>query len=322
MSIGAALTKLKSGGMQRLVLDLRDNPGGPLDQAIAVANRFLHRGQMIVSTRGRIPNSDQDYRATSEGGFTDVPMIVMVNRQSASASEIVTGSMQDHDRALIVGETTFGKALVQSVYPINAGAGLALTTGRYFTPSNRMIQRPWDGTFDEYLTYSLRDQNIGKPHDPALLKYTDGGRKVYSGGGIEPDHFVAGPVEGFNPTRFSRLVMGRGAFIEFAERFTKEGDSRPAAISAAATHKVAPGWQLTDSIVAEFHKYLADQRVRVDEAAFTTDLPFIRAMIRFEVDVDLFGVEEARRNLSKVDPQTISALGYFDEAKALQSLKK
>jgi len=318
----AALGKLKGAGMQRLVLDLRDNPGGLLDQAIDVANKFLHKGQMIVSTHGRIPNSDNEYRARTEGTVTDLPMIVMVNRQSASASEIVTGAMQDHDRALIVGETTFGKALVQSVYPIANGAGLALTTGRYFTPSNRMIQRPWDGTFDEYLTYSLRDQDANKAHDPSQLKYTDAGRKVYSGGGVEPDHFVAGPVEGFNPTRFSRLVMGRGAFIGFAERFTKEGDSRPAAQSAAATHKVAPGWQVTDAMIDEFHKYLLDQRVKIDEAAFKQDLPFIRAMIRFEVDVDLFGVEEARRNLSKVDPQTISALGYFDEAKGLLALKK
>jgi carboxyl-terminal processing protease len=316
-----ALAKLKTAGMQRLVLDLRDNPGGPLDQAIAVSNQFLKRGQMIVYTRGRIPNSDADYRAQSEGRYPDVPLIVMVNRQSASASEIVTGSMQDHDRGLIVGETTFGKALVQSVYPISNQAGLALTTGRYYTPAGRMIQRPWDGAFDEYLTYSLRDQSASRTHGAADLKYTDSGRKVYSGGGIEPDHFVAGPVEGFNPTRFSRLLMGRGVFVGFAERFTKEGDTRPGAQSAGQ-HKVAPGWQVTDGIVQEFRTYLADQRVKVDEKALTADLPFIRAMIRFEVDVDLFGVEEARRNLSKVDPQAQSALGYFDEARQLLDSRK
>jgi carboxyl-terminal processing protease len=129
--------------MKRLVFDLRDNPGGPLDQAIKVANRFLPRGDMIVYTRGRVPNSDQDYRATEER-FHDLPMVVLVNRNSASASEIVTGALQDHDRALIVGETTFGKALVQSVYRISEGAGLALTTARYYTPSGRLIQRPWD----------------------------------------------------------------------------------------------------------------------------------------------------------------------------------
>ncbi len=202
----------------------------------------------------------------------------MVNRNSASASEIVSGAMQDHDRAILVGETTFGKALVQGVYNIAEGAGLALTTGRYFTPSGRMIQRPWDGAFDEYLTYSYRDQTADRPHDPAQLKYTDGGRKVYSGGGIEPDHFVAGPVEGFNPSRFSRMLRDRGAFVGFAERFTKDGDKRPAAKSAA-THTVAPGWQVTDAMVAEFRDFVIAERVRFDEAAFKADVAFIKAMI-------------------------------------------
>ena len=229
--------------------------------------------------------------------------------------------MQDHDRGLIVGETTFGKALVQGVYSLSNGGGLALTTGRYYTPSGRMIQRPWDGAFDEYLTYSYRDQTAGRQHAPADLKYTDGGRKVYSGGGIEPDHFLAGPVEGFNPSRFSRMLRERGAFVSFAERFTKEGDSRPGAKSAAA-HKVAPGWVVTDAIVGEFKQFVAGERVRVDEAAFKTDVTFIKAMIRFEVDDDLFGVEEARRNLTKVDPQVQSALGYFDEARKLLTLAK
>jgi len=314
--LGQALERLRAEGMQRLILDLRDNPGGPLDQAIAVANRFLKRGQLIVSTRGRVANMDDDFRAPDAGEYADVPMVVMVNRQSASASEIVSGAIQDHDRGLVVGETTFGKALVQSVYRIDGNAALALTTGRYYTPSGRMIQRPWDGSFDEYLTYSLQDQSASREHDPTELKYTDGGRKVYGGGGIEPDHFVAGPVEGFDPMRFTRLLYGRGAFITFAERFTKRGDTRPGAASAAV-HTVAPGWTVTDAIVGEFKAFIAEQGVRVDEAAFEADEAFIRAMIRFEVDNDLFGVEEARRNLSKVDPQVQSALGYFDEAAEL-----
>lgn len=319
--LGEALTKLKSAGMQRLMLDIRDNPGGPLDQAIAVASRFLKKGQMVVATRGRVPGSSETYRVEASGGYLDVPMVVMVNRNSASASEIVSGAMQDHDRGLVVGETTFGKALVQGVYKISEDAGLALTTGRYFTPSDRMIQRPWDGAFDEYLTYSYRDQKADRQHDPAQLKYTDAGRKVYSGGGIEPDHFIPGPVEGFNPSRFSRMLKDRGAFIGFAERFTKEGDKRAAAKSAAP-HKVAPGWQVTDAMIAEFRDYVVSQRVRFDEAAYKADVAFIKAMIRFEVDADLFGIEEARRNLSQVDPQVQAALGYFDEAKALLAAKK
>ena len=155
-----------------------------------------------------------------------MPIIVMVNRNSASAAEIVSGALQDHDRALIVGEKTFGKALVQSVYRISEGAGLALTTARYFTPSGRLIQRPWDGTFDEYLPYSLREQKADEPHDPANLKLTDAGRKVYGGGGIQPDKYLAGPVEGFNPSRFGRMLWARQVFADFAQRFTAEGDTR------------------------------------------------------------------------------------------------
>ncbi|MBM3750091.1 MAG: S41 family peptidase [Acidimicrobiia bacterium] len=313
--VGEALRKLRADGLERLVLDLRDNPGGPLDQAIAVSNRFLKRGQMIVYTRGRVPNADEDYPAL-EDGDTKTPLIVLVNRASASASEIVAGAVQDHDRGLVVGEATFGKALVQSVYRINNGAGLALTTGRYYTPSGRMIQRPWDGTFDEYLTYAQRDQQATRDHSADQLKYTDSGRKVYSGGGIEPDHFLAGPVEGFNPTRFSRQLLTRGYFVGFAERFTAEGDKRPASASAAS-HRVARGWMVTDAMLKEFAAYLADQRVRVDEAALAADATFLRAMIKYEVDLDLFGVDEARRHLTRVDPQAQFALQFFQQAQHL-----
>jgi len=317
--VGAALTKLRGEGMQRLVLDLRDNPGGPLDQAIAISNRFLKRGQMIVYTRGRVQNSDEDYLAMEQGD-TATPLIVLVNRNSASASEIVTGAMQDHDRGLVIGEATFGKALVQSVYRISNGAGLALTTGRYHTPSGRLIQRPWDGTFDEYLTYSQRDQSETREHAAKELKYTDAGRKVYGGGGIEPDHFKPGPVEGFNPSRYSRQLLARGFFVGFAESFTAEGDTRPGSASEA-THKVSRGFPVTPAILAEFTDYIGKQRAKVDAAALTADAAFISAMIHYEVDLDLFGVEEARRNLSKVDPQAQFALTFFDEAQRLIAAK-
>jgi carboxyl-terminal processing protease len=234
----------------------------------------------------------------------------------------VSGAMQDHDRALIIGEQTFGKALVQSVYRIANGAGLALTTGRYYTPSGRMIQRPWDGAFDDYLTYGLRDQNEKREHPASQLKYTDAGRKVYGGGGIEPDHFMAGNIEGFKPSYGARLLFSRGMFVGFAEKFTAEGDDRPANRRASNQHKVSRGFEITPAIFDEFKKYVADQRLRVDETVFTTDAAFIKAMIHYEADVDLFGVEEARRQLLKVDPQWKFASGYFDEAKALLTPKK
>jgi carboxyl-terminal processing protease len=290
-------------------------------QAIAVASRFLKKGQMVVYTRGRVPNSDEDYHVMTEGGYTNVPLIVLVNRGSASASEIVTGAMQDHDRGIILGETTFGKALVQSVYRISDGAAVALTTAHYYTPSGRVIQRPWDTNFDEYMTYSWRDQEATHPHPASELKYTDSGRKVYGGGGIEPDHFIAGPVEGFNPTLFSRQLASRGAFSLFSRRFTAEGDERPGAKSAA-THKVSRGWVVDDAVLDEFKKSLSAFNVQIDEAAFKADTAFIKAEIKYEVDNELFGAEEARRNLTKVDPQAQAALNYFDEAAKLLVTKK
>jgi carboxyl-terminal processing protease len=318
--VGDALEKLKAQGMKRLVFDLRDNPGGPLDQAIRIANRFLPRGDMIVYTRGRVPNADQDYRGTDEPDFTG-PMMVLTNRNSASASEIVSGSLQDHDRALVVGETTFGKALVQSVYKISEGAGLALTTGRYFTPSGRMIQRPWDNAFDEYLTYTLRDQTGSREHAAAQLKYTDAGRKVYSGGGIEPDKFFLGPAQGFNPTRFGRSLVSRAAFANFAERYTAEGDTRMSA-AIEGKKRLARGFTVNDAMVAEFKSFLQDEKVKVDDEAFAKDLDFIKAMIHYEIDDALFGITERQKNLIAKDPQAQFALAQFGEAVKLTELAR
>jgi carboxyl-terminal processing protease len=318
--VGDALDKLEAQGMKRLVFDLRDNPGGPLDQAIRIANRFLPRGDMVVYTRGRIANADQDYRGTDQPDYAG-PMLVLVSRQSASASEIVTGALQDHDRALVVGETTFGKALVQSVYRISEGAGLALTTGRYFTPSGRMIQRPWDSAFDEYLTYTLREQNPEREHAASALKYTDAGRKVYSGGGIDPDKFFAGPVLGFSPTRFGRSLVARSAFANFAENFIAEGDTRMGGASEGKT-RIARGFAVTDAMVADFKKSLQKEKIKLDEAAFQKDLDFIKAMMHYEIDVALFGVSEGQKNLIAKDPQAQFALAQFPDAVKLTELAR
>jgi carboxyl-terminal processing protease len=320
--LGDALKDLSSKGMHRVLLDLRGNPGGPLDQAIKVANRFLPRGDLIVYTRGRVQNSDQDYRATDQSDYTNLPLVVLVNRNSASASEIVTGALQDHDRALVVGETTFGKALVQSVYRVSQGAGVAVTTARYYTPSGRLIQRPWDGSFDEYLTYTLREQDSNKAHKPEDLKYTDAGRKVYSGGGIEPDRRFDGPMDGFNPTRFGRMLYNRQLFDSYAQRFVRKGDIRITPSERGKKHELGADFVVDETMVTEFKEHLKDQKVKVDDAAWQKDQDFIRTMIRYEIDLDLFGVAQARRNLSSRDPQLQFAVGLFPEAEKLTELNR
>ncbi len=319
--LGRALKDLTKDGMKRLVLDLRNNPGGALDQAIRVSNRFLPRGDMVVYTRGRVNNSDSDYRATEPSEYLDVPMVTLVNRSSASASEIVSGALQDHDRSLIVGETTFGKALVQSVYRVSEGAGVAVTTAHYYTPSGRLIQRPWDEGFDDYLTYTLREQDANKAHSASDLKFTDAGRKVYSGGGIEPDRRFDGPIEGFSPSTFARTINNRQLFDTFAQRFSRKGDARISAKSSMP-RELEPDFIVTDAMVAEFKDHVIKARVKMDEPAWQKDLPFIRAMMRFEIELDLFGVATARKNLVKSDPQMQFALGLFPEAQQLLNLTK
>jgi carboxyl-terminal processing protease len=316
-----ALHDLASKGMRRLLFDIRSNPGGPLDQAIKVANEFLPKGRMIVSTHGRVPNSDAEYRATEDGEFTEMPIVALANRNSASASEIVTGALQDHDRAYIVGETTFGKALVQSVYRISGNAGLALTTAHYYTPSGRLIQRPWDASFDEYLSYSLRDQDANKVHNPSDLKHTDAGRPVYSGGGIEPDKRVAGPIEGFNPGRFGRMLYARSVFPNYAQKYAAEGDTR-VSMKASGRRTVKANFVVDDAMMADFREQLKNDKIKVDEEGFAKDLDFIKAMIRFDVDNAVFGVADARRHLIAVDPQAQAGLTMFGEAVKLTEMSK
>jgi carboxyl-terminal processing protease len=314
--LGRALRELTQKGMKRLVFDLRGNPGGALDQAIRVSNRFLPKGNLIVYTRGRVANSDQDYRATETSDFLNLPMVTLVSRTSASASEIVAGALQDHDRSLIVGETTFGKALVQSVYRLSQGAGAAITTARYYTPSGRMIQRPWDGTFDEYLTYIYRDQDGNKAHKESDLKYTDSGRKVYGGGGIEPDRRFDGPSEGFNPTRFGRSIAARNLFDAYAQQFSRRGDTRLTR-QGGKIRELDPNYEVTDQMLGEFKALVQKSPIVFDEASWQKDLDFIKAMIHREIDMDLFGVAVAHANLAKRDPQLQYALGLFPEAQQL-----
>jgi carboxyl-terminal processing protease len=248
-------------------------------------------------------------------------MVVMANRNSASASEIVTGALQDHDRAYLVGETTFGKALVQSVYRISGGAGLALTTAHYYTPSNRLIQRPWDASFDEYLSYSLRDQDANKPHNAADLRHTDAGRPVYSGGGIEPDKRVAGPIEGFNPSRFGRMLYARSTFANYAQKYAAEGDTRVVQKSTGRT-SVKPNFVVDDAMVADYKTFLKADHVKIEDDAFAKEIDFIKAMIRFEIDNAVFGIADARRHLILADPQAQAALQAFGEAQKLTELSR
>ena len=301
--VSDALDQLKSKGMKRLVFDLRDNPGGPLDQAIRIANFFIPRGELIVYLRGRVPNLDQDYRGEDDPIFSG-PMIVLTSRNSASASEIVSGALQDHDRALIVGEETFGKALVQSVYKISEGAGLALTTGRYFTPSGRMIQRPWDQAFDEYLTYSMREQTGQREHSAAQLKYTDAGRKVFGGGGITPDVKYENP----HSTTFQRRIAFSSVIYRFASKYF--GPDKPA---------LPVDWQPDDQLMARFKDYLQSNDFPMTNAEFEHDKKWLREQLRDEFYLRAFDKKTSDRAQIVDDPEVAKAVEALPQAQKLHA---
>ncbi len=319
--LGKALDEMTAKGMKRLVFDLRGNPGGQLDQAIRITNRFVPKGSMIVYTRGRVSNSDQDYRAMDNGDHLELPMVVLVNRNSASASEIVSGALQDHDRAYVVGETTFGKALVQSVYRVSQGAGLGA--------DHRALlhaQRPHDsaavGRHVRRVPHATRSRSRASASTSAdQLKYTLAGRKVYSGGGIEPDKRFDGPIEGFSPTRFGRTLFARQLFASYAEQFTAEGDTRPGA-QGKNRRVLRKGYAVDDAMVEDFKEFVIGRKVMIDEASWTKDKDFIRAMIRYEIDVPLFSVAVAQQHLIEVDPQAKFALTQFPEAIKLTELTR
>jgi carboxyl-terminal processing protease len=184
-----------------------------------------------------------------------------------------------------------------------------------------LIQRPWDSSFDEYLSYGQKDQEENKPHNAADLKRTQGGRPVYSGGGVEPDRHVPGQFEGFNPSPFGRLLVARQEFEDYAQKFTAEGDAR---ITQQATGRrsVAKNFTVDDTMVADFREHLKTRRLKIDEDAFAKDLPFIKAMIRYRIEETIFGMAEAKRHLLTQDPQAQAGLSLFGEAEKLLAMGK
>src|SRR5262245_9487041 len=269
-------------GMNRLVLDLRRNPGGLLDQAVRVADHFLRKGQMIVYTLGRVRGSDQEFRASGTGNHPDLPLIVLVDKFSASASEIVSGAIQDHDRGLIVGKPTWGKGLVQTVYPLSQGAALALTTARYYTPSGRLIQRDYD-SLEDYLSYE--DEGAPDTAPAGEIRRTDSGRAVYGGGGIRPDVLV-------DPDPTSKFVdqLQRGQlFFHFAVDYNTR-------------HKgLTRGFEVTPSMLSEFQQFLDKRKVSWTAADFEADRARLVSEIRQAISSTLWGLEEGYKINIEID---------------------
>jgi carboxyl-terminal processing protease len=309
-----ALERLQSEGAKRLLLDLRDNPGGTVDSAVAVAGLLLEPGQEVFSTKGRTADSFQDYRASRDGLHFQGPVVVLVNRGSASAAEIDAGAIQDHDRGLVVGETTFGKGVVQTIFPVR-DAGLALTTAKYYTPSGRCIQRDFDSFFD-YVHPKEEPETSGaapRPTPPpgSHVYYTDSGRKVYGGGGITPDVEVR---EGEYSERVARL-LGNSAFFQFAVGYLADKPDK----AAAATAFVAD-----DAVLQTFRTMVVDKKwltaAEIDAAlADPTDRQDIAIALRAEVLNSGVSLTAGYKVFIQGDNQVQAALKAFGEAAKLQA---
>jgi len=301
-----SLDELERQDMERLLLDLRDNPGGLLDQAVKVADRFVDGGQVIVSTRGRVPGSDQEFFATDRVTRPDYPIIVLVNGGSASASEIVAGAVQDHDRGLVVGETTFGKGLVQSVYPLGQNTALALTTQKYYTPSGRLIQRDYSN-LEEYMFE--RGEEEGAPEiEPREERRTDGGRTVFGGGGIAPDVEVSLEER---PAAVDQLLRAN-AFFRFTVLLeSNRGEAPP-----------DPEEETDAALISSFLEWIEGEELdHLDPVEVGEASGWVVAFIRAEIAAKREGLAARDQVLAERDAQIRKALESFEEARRVADLR-
>jgi carboxyl-terminal processing protease len=331
-----ALDKLKGQGMRQVILDMRGNPGGLLTQAIDVASEFLPRGQVVVSVKGRTEYTDPIVYKSSGSDPEDVPLVVLINRGTASASEIVAGAIQDHGRGLIVGETSFGKGLVQHVFQLPFNTGLTLTTARYYTPYGRSLQRDYSSgsLYDYYTRHDAEDakpsaspatKNIDSPlaqasptpHPPSgpAVK-TAAGRVFYGGGGITPD-IDAKPLT-FSPSR-NRIA-------EAAFQFTRQlAAGLIPGLESYKTEKVQYGrnakptdYPVTDRVVEAFRNFVrTDTESHLTTAQLDEDIDFAKLRLREEIITAAFSNDAGARVLLDSDPQVLRALEALPDAKRL-----
>ena len=315
------LDELHAQGMQSLVLDLRNNPGGFLDQAIRVSEKFLQRGQNILTQKGRDGLGDKTYESSNRNPDA-TPLVILVNSNTASASEIVAGAMQDHDRALIVGQTSFGKGLVQGIFQMEYGTGLTLTTAKYYTPSGRLIQRDYsNGGFYDYYTrggtiaLDKKDEQATKPVGPESK--TDTGRSVYGGGGISPDEAVKARTINASQARlrnpifaFTRdLVNGRingfdsykvGRAIDFEKKLE------------------ASEYRVTDELFKAFKEFVVkNPDWKITAQQLDRSRSFVDLELRYNIVTAAYGRVTADQVLIGDDPQVDKAIAVMPKAREL-----
>jgi carboxyl-terminal processing protease len=284
------------GDLNGLILDLRQDPGGLLKEAVAVADKFLPKNAVVVSQRGR-SSPEIVYRAKNGNGGKEYPIVVLVNRGTASAAEIVSGAIQDHDRGLVLGENTFGKGLVQTVYPLSDHTGLALTTAKYYTPSGRLIQRKYTGMslYDYYYGAGSQDSAAGRE-----TKSTDSGRAVYGGDGITPDVKFATPKS----NQFQTQMQIHYVFFDFAKRYL-------------GSHQVAKNFTVDEPVIQQFREFLNAQKIPWNESDLQQNLDWVKSNIKGELFTEVFGLDAGLRARAESDPEVAKALELLPQAKQL-----
>ena len=299
--VGDALDKFQAeGDLKGLIIDLRGNPGGLLNEAVNMSDKFLQKGQIVVSQHGRA-FPDQVYRAShGEQGQNKYPIVVLVNRNTASAAEIVSGALQDHDRALIVGETTFGKGLVQTVFQISENTGLALTTYHYYTPSGRLIQRNYDHV-SLYDYYYVRDDAAKADKSNLEVKLTDAGRTVYGGGGITPDE----KIDNVKSNHFQDSLLIHYAFFNFAKHYL-------------ASHTVPKDFVVDDAVMQDFKTFLKANNIDYTDNDIAGVSDWVKESIKSDLFTSQFGQLEGLKVRAQWDPQIAKAITFLPQAQALE----
>jgi carboxyl-terminal processing protease len=297
-----AMKQLDAPALDGLVLDMRGNPGGLLNEAIAVADMLLDKNQLIVSSRGRA-SAERRYYAIRGNRGDNMPLVLLVNNNSASATEIVAGAVQDHDRGVVVGVTTFGKGLVQVLQPLSEDTGLALTIARYYTPSGRLIQR-------DYKSVSLYAYHYERkvPEHPTEIRQTDSGRKVTGGGGIHPDIIV--PDADLN--HFQKALLGAEVFFPTENSvggFTRHYlGTRPL---------ITKDFEVDDRVLTEFQQFLTTHEVHYTPADWAENQNWVKRKIKQEIFLSTFGQQESLKVQLEADPQLLASVEAIPQARAL-----
>jgi carboxyl-terminal processing protease len=299
--VAEALKQLDFPKLDGLIIDLRNNGGGLLNQAVGLSDMFLDKNEIVVSHHGRLSPEHRYYAVRGNQGI-EVPIVVLINGQSASASEIVAGAIQDHDRGLIVGETSFGKGLVQTQIPLSEDTALLLTTARYYTPSGRLIQR-------DYKNVSLYDYhyNPQKPTQPEV-KLTDSGRQVFGQGGITPDDTIAEP----KLDDFQQTLYRRGVFY-----ITPQGVGDFTRHYLGAKPDITKDFVVNEEVINQFRRYLDDQHIHYTEPEIQDNLTWLKWQIKREVFTSVFGLNDGFKVALQDDPQLDKAVDLIPQARAL-----